>query len=205
MEENKQLEPLLCDSQTCRKAIPAERLLSMTGRQRIARYQYCSARCSERAKTERWRAKDNNQEKQNAAMRAHRLKHPKKAILARSKNNAKKDDRTHTLTERDIPDIPEFCPIFPWIKLVFRAGTTGRGKAVPDDAPSLDCIYPERGYVPGNVRIISMRANLLKRDAKNIELVALGKDGASRLTHVEEETFDDLLQAISTPNLNKSE
>ena len=38
---------------------------------------------------------------------------------------------------------------------------------------SLDCIIPELGYVPGNVAVISRRANTIKNDAtiEELELV----------------------------------
>lgn len=39
-----------------------------------------------------------------------------------------------------------------------------------DESPSLDRIDPEQGYVMGNVRIISFRANRLKADAHAFEL-----------------------------------
>jgi hypothetical protein len=72
----------------------------------------------------------------------------------------------------DIPEIPEYCPIFPWIKLNYKAGNISR---LPD-APSLDRIDNSKGYIPGNVRIISWRANKLKGEAENRELIALGRD-----------------------------
>ena len=60
--------------------------------------------------------------------------------------------------------IPTHCPIL-GIPL-FR--TKGRGGG--DNSPSLDRIEPERGYVPGNVIVISNRANRLKSDATVKEL-----------------------------------
>lgn len=53
--------------------------------------------------------------------------------------------------------IPEVCPIL-GIKL--KAG----GGAGSIDAPSLDRIIPEKGYVKNNIRVISMKANRLKSD-----------------------------------------
>jgi hypothetical protein len=43
------------------------------------------------------------------------------------------------------------------------------GKAVPN-SPSIDRIDPERGYVKGNIKIISFRANQIKSDASHQEL-----------------------------------
>jgi hypothetical protein len=43
------------------------------------------------------------------------------------------------------------------------------GRAAPN-SPSLDRLVPSRGYVPGNVAILSNRANEIKRDASLREL-----------------------------------
>ncbi len=54
-----------------------------------------------------------------------------------------------------------FCPVFGWR---FQIGP--RGPAMP----TLDRIDSSRGYVPGNVMIISWRANLLKSNASLSEM-----------------------------------
>jgi len=49
-----------------------------------------------------------------------------------------------------------------------------RAKGLPtDNSPSLDCFYPERGYVLGNVSVISYRANMLKSNATVEEVRAI--------------------------------
>ena len=53
------------------------------------------------------------------------------------------------------------CPIFGFRMLLDRE---------PDEAPSIDRIEPERGYVKDNIQIISGRANRLKADAYPEEL-----------------------------------
>lgn len=58
-------------------------------------------------------------------------------------------------------EIPEFCPIL-GIKLI--AGI----RKCSDNSPSLDRVNPKRGYIKGNIKIISLRANRLKQDS-NIE------------------------------------
>jgi hypothetical protein len=55
------------------------------------------------------------------------------------------------------------CPVLD-IPLVF-----GHAACLPD-SPSIDRIIPELGYVPGNIRVISMRANSLKSNATADEL-----------------------------------
>jgi len=66
------------------------------------------------------------------------------------------------LTSADVV-IPEICPVL-GIKL-----TPGVRNFV-DSSPSLDRLKPHRGYVPGNVRVISWRANRIKNDSTLEEL-----------------------------------
>jgi hypothetical protein len=60
------------------------------------------------------------------------------------------------------------CPIL-GIPLVSHKGRKGPR----DDSPSLDRIVPEKGYVRGNVVVISGRANRIKSDASFKELRAV--------------------------------
>lgn len=73
-----------------------------------------------------------------------------------------------TITVDDIPEIPDICPVF----------------KTPMKIPSLDRINSKKGYVPGNIRIISYRANTLKNDASPEELRLLYED-AIAIGHVE--------------------
>jgi hypothetical protein len=73
----------------------------------------------------------------------------------------------------------EYCPVFAWIKLDWnREGEPG------DDSPTIDRINSDLGYVPGNVRIISWRANSLRKDGTATEFAYLLKD-ASRHSETE--------------------
>ena len=45
-----------------------------------------------------------------------------------------------------------------------------------DNSPNLDRIFPKKGYVPGNVRVISQRANRIKSDATVEEMRAVLRD-----------------------------
>jgi hypothetical protein len=59
--------------------------------------------------------------------------------------------------------VPEFCPVF-GMKLVLGDGR-------PHDAsPSLDRIDNTKGYIKGNIVVVSHKANLLKRDATIAQL-----------------------------------
>lgn len=60
------------------------------------------------------------------------------------------------------------CPVF-GVALDWSCMRNNGGKPLPN-SPSLDRIDPERGYVKGNVKIISFRANQIKSDASPSEL-----------------------------------
>lgn len=84
-------------------------------------------------------------------------KRPKSFFIYRAKTRSKKLGLPFNLEENDIV-IPEFCPVL-GVKLVLGTDyeTTGR-----DNCPSMDRVIPELGYVKGNVRIISKKANTIK-------------------------------------------
>lgn len=65
--------------------------------------------------------------------------------------------------------IPEYCPIFPWLKL---SGKRGLGA---DDA-QIDRKIPDLGYTVGNIRWVSARANRIKDNATLPELEAVCQD-----------------------------
>lgn len=67
--------------------------------------------------------------------------------------------------------IPEFCPV-----LGIKLNPRNRGVGYHPDSPSVDRIDNDKGYVKGNVRIISARANLLKNDATIEELTLVLED-----------------------------
>ncbi len=79
---------------------------------------------------------------------------------------AKNSGRECTISLDDIV-IPEFCPVL-GIRLMTKC--MKRGTTSLDAAPSLDRRDNSRGYVPGNVFVISQRANRLKSDASPEEL-----------------------------------
>lgn len=93
---------------------------------------------------------------------------PKYAMLARLKARAKRENVPFNLTESDL-HIPEFCPIL-GLRLAQRIGGT---QGPQENSPSFDRFYPERGYVRGNVNVISQRANRMKHCWTPEELRAL--------------------------------
>ena len=85
---------------------------------------------------------------------------PEKIMLRRAKKRAKKNNLPFNIEIEDI-FIPENCPIL-GLKLELKIG---KGKGAAHNSPSLDKIIPKLGYVKGNVRVISNRANTLKKVA----------------------------------------
>ena len=99
--------------------------------------------------------------------------HVRRSLYRRAKKRAAYLKVPFTITLDDI-QVPKNCPIFGF-PLKVNVGRYG------DDSPSLDRIIPKLGYVPGNVIVISQRANVLKRDASLEELEALVR-GLRRIT-----------------------
>lgn len=70
-----------------------------------------------------------------------------------------------TITESDIV-VPEYCPV---LGLHLEICEGRRGEA----SPSLDRVDNNLGYVPGNIQVISWRANRLKGDGTLAEHEAI--------------------------------
>ena len=81
---------------------------------------------------------------------------PRSPMWSRAKYRAKQKGLDFNITKEDIV-IPDTCPLL---------GT-------PMESPSLDRIDSTKGYVKGNVWVISNRANTLKNDATLTELKTL--------------------------------
>lgn len=89
------------------------------------------------------------------------------ATLHRCKRRAKQKGTPFNLEPCDLlcsdGSLPEYCVVFPHIKLDYKAGADRRLWA------SVDRIVPELGYTKGNVCIISFGANLWKNNGSNEE------------------------------------
>lgn len=109
---------------------------------------------------ERNRETVRRQSRESSARR--RKEVPEYFMLHNAKTRAKKRQEPCTITVEDIV-IPERCPIL-GIPLAVNTGLLGPG------SPSLDRFDPSLGYVPGNVWVISHRANSMKNDASPEEL-----------------------------------
>ena len=88
-------------------------------------------------------------------------------ILANAKRRAKALNLPFTITKEDLI-IPDICPILEIPILI--------GKQNYGNSPSLDKKIPELGYVKGNIRIISMKANVMKNNATLQELTKFSEN-----------------------------
>lgn len=86
-------------------------------------------------------------------------------MLTQARIRAEKHDVPFSLTPADVT-ITHTCPLL-GIPL-----HRGKGNAC-DNSPTLDRLVPSKGYVSGNVAVISFRANRIKNDASLDELKLL--------------------------------
>lgn len=89
-----------------------------------------------------------------------------KKMLYRAKKRAKLKNLEFNIDESDI--IPKFCPI---LGIELKVANKGEGKGGRHYSPSLDRIDSSKGYIKGNVWVISNRANTIKSDASKEELI----------------------------------
>lgn len=154
----------------------------------VLRRKYCSQKCSNSANAikkssgltkveyqkEYWNRPENKLRQKISKEKA-RLKRMMplgeayiKSILNRCKKRAQLKGMEFNLSVSDIT-IPKKCPILD-IELMYSVGRGGDW-----NSPSLDRIDNSKGYIKGNVQVISKRANIIKNDAtlEEIEKVYL--------------------------------
>ena len=90
-------------------------------------------------------------------------KDPIPQMLSNSKIRAKAKNLAHNITTEDIKKVWPKDNICPVLKKPFEMGFKfGKTKSM---APSLDKIIPNKGYIRGNIVVISDIVNRLKSDA----------------------------------------
>lgn len=99
-------------------------------------------------------------------LRSHYVKNRLRNLLNHAKIRAKRKGVPFAITKEHV-SVPDFCPVL-GIPILHNT----RGGFNPNSA-SIDRIIPALGYVPGNVVVISLRANLLKRDGTAEELAKI--------------------------------
>lgn len=106
-------------------------------------------------------------------------KHREKYILANARSNNKSNKKfDFTIDISDIV-IPEKCPV---LGVDIDLGVGGHRR---EYGPSIDRIDNTKGYVRGNVRIISWRANRIKNDSTLNELILIGDDARKQRNAIE--------------------
>lgn len=98
-----------------------------------------------------------------ANRRRHYRNHPESRMLMAAKQRAKKLGLDFNLTINDII-IPDKCPL---LEVPFVAGERGNYEYTF----SLDRIDPSKGYVKGNIWVITKKANTMKNNATKEELL----------------------------------
>jgi hypothetical protein len=104
--------------------------------------------------------------RQNKKYHDAKRRNPVRVMVKDAERRAKKRGLEFSITEEHV-SIPDMCPLL-GVPL-FAAW----GKRVAANSPTLDRIDNSRGYVPGNVWVLSNRANTLKGDATPDELMKL--------------------------------
>lgn len=90
-------------------------------------------------------------------------RNPKGFMLLKARERAKRLGVPFTITTDDF-EIPSVCPL---LGVEMSPGVARCG----DYSPTLDRIVPDKGYVPGNVWVISLKANRIKNNATPEELM----------------------------------
>jgi hypothetical protein len=93
--------------------------------------------------------------------------YPERTLYSSAKNRAGRTNLEFNITLEDIV-IPSHCPILN-IPL-----SKGKGQK-HDGSPSLDRIDNTRGYIKGNVKVISSRANQIKSDGTAEEHIRIAE------------------------------
>lgn len=111
------------------------------------------------------RYRDANKDEINSAEREKHRSNPLANMLSNAKARARRKGIEFSITAGDVV-IPEICPAL-GIPLSVGVGIAA------DNSPSLDRIDNRYGYVRGNVRVVSFKANTIKNAASIDELKRL--------------------------------
>ena len=106
-----------------------------------------------------------NPEKFKEYQRRSKRKNADRLMLKRARIRAKDKGLSFNLTTTDV-EIPRCCPVLGIPLYLSDCGLTGH-------SPTLDRVDNAKGYVKGNVVVVSWRANRLKSDATIEELRAI--------------------------------
>jgi len=100
--------------------------------------------------------------------------HKKNPEISAFTNLRKRSKRKNIPMEVTVEDIKKAFPndmICPVLGIKMEVGLKNKNV----NSPSIDKIIPEKGYVPGNIIVVSMKANLIKSFATPDEIIKVGK------------------------------
>lgn len=100
---------------------------------------------------------------QKEKKRKSRQKSPEKYLLDIARRRAESKGMDFSITEEDIP-VPKVCPVL-GIELCLT------NDKIMDNSPSLDRLDQNKGYIKGNVMVMSFLANSMKRTATAEQLI----------------------------------
>lgn len=93
---------------------------------------------------------------------------PEKNLFYNAKQRAKKLNLPFNIEVKDII-IPDFCPL---LEIPLKIGDGN----IKDNSPSLDRIIPDKGYIKGNIIVISSKANVVKNNLTKDSLLTFFKN-----------------------------
>jgi len=115
----------------------------------------------------------------------------KQQLYRHAKKRALNKELEFNIELRDI-HIPKKCPI---LKVPLICSTRY--------SPSIDRIYPDKGYVKGNIAVISTLANSMKANATPKELLIFAKNIKKYMDLYEEVEVDELPQPPDPDEINR--
>lgn len=141
-----------------------ERIKAKTRLYQATKYKEKWENATEEEKTER-RKKCNAYAAKTKPWVTRRRRRPAEYLFNVARQRCRRTGTVFSIAVSDIV-VPELCPLL-GVKLDSYAESV-------DVHPSLDRINPKLGYVPGNVWVVSHRANRIKSDASSEELIQIG-------------------------------
>lgn len=131
-----------------------------------------------RARKKRWI--EANPEKLASQYLGWKIRNPEKCILRAARERAKSKGIEFSIVEEDIV-IPDVCPLLN----IPLESSIGKGGA-SNNSPSLDRIDNTKGYVKGNVWVISFLANSVKRNLSLEQLETLVRNLRTKIESIRE-------------------
>lgn len=134
--------------------------------------EYAALLAKERAQRQKWRTANPDKVRERERIDRRRGYPFRTWLCSHARARGRKRGLEATITPADL-EWPTHCPVL-GIELDYPERNGMRGKdPVQPNWPSLDRFDPAKGYVPGNVFVISYRANTLKNNGTLDEFLAV--------------------------------